>query len=112
MGRTLNSKHGKKIIMGGIALGILQAMIGIAAFGDDGWDDLPDFEKEKNTIIPNPWIEEDYFKIPMPLGFNFLPNIGRSLFEMAWYRKDLGKRAGKAPFPTPSSKASAEKRPR
>jgi len=95
MGRTLNSKYGRRIIVGGIALGVLQATLGILAMGSDDWDkDIPEFEKAKNTIIPNPFIKGHYFKLPMPLGFSFLPNIGRILTEMVWYQNRIGERAG------------------
>jgi hypothetical protein len=47
---------------------------------EDNWEKIPDFVKERNVIIPLG--HEDYLTIPMPLGFNVLPNIGRKAVEM------------------------------
>jgi hypothetical protein len=60
--------------------------------GDDDWDNIPEFEKAKNLILPIPSGDKKYFKIPMPLGFNILPNIGRSIAEMAYYQDRIGER--------------------
>jgi hypothetical protein len=86
---------GKKIIAGGITLGVIQA-IALALNGyDDG--DPPDFLKDKNFIIPIPFAGDKYFIIPMPLGYNALPGIGRILTEtvliqtgMIKSNKDIG----------------------
>jgi hypothetical protein len=94
MARTLMSPAGRKIIYGGIGLGMLQVVFAAAAMGDDDWDDIPEFEKAKNLILPIPSGDKKYIKIPMPLGFNILPNIGRSLAEMAYYNDRMAERAG------------------
>jgi hypothetical protein len=70
-------------------------MIGVAAMGggdgeDVEWNKIPDFVKERSLIIPIG--KDDYIAIPMPLGFHFLPNIGRLIVEMAVYKN---KTAGK-----------------
>jgi len=68
---------GKKIIAGGMLIGAFQA-IALMAAGFDG-DEPPDFLKSKNIIIPTG--NGTYAIIPMPLGWNLFPNIGRELTE-------------------------------
>jgi hypothetical protein len=95
MAQTLNSPAGKKIIAGGVGLGVLQVIIGAMAMGDDDWDSIPEFVRAKNLIIPIPGINDNgYITIPMPLGFNVLPNFGRSIAEMAMYQNRWGERTG------------------
>lgn len=72
------TRHGKAIIIGGIMVGVVQALVGAAAMDDDDWDSIPEFTKQRNFIIP---LGKSYAMIPMPLGFNVLPNIGRILTE-------------------------------
>jgi hypothetical protein len=83
-------KKGAKIIAGGLGLGMLQAVLGALFFDEDDWDKIPEFVKQTNTIIPIG--EGRYVTIPMPLGFNAIPNFGRALTELAL---DGGKDAGK-----------------
>jgi conjugative element/phage-associated large polyvalent protein len=74
------SSVGKKIIVGGILLGVLQTFaLSMAGFDDD---DPPEFVKQKNLVIPMPGTEKGYLMIPMPLGFNLLPNVGRLAAEV------------------------------
>jgi len=105
--RVLNSPAGRKIIAGGTALGVMQAVLGILMLGDD-WDEIPEFERAKHLIIPLPGTGEDvpsglfvgevkrtgmkYIKIPLPLTFHAIPNVGRTLVEMAYFRDRLGER--------------------
>jgi hypothetical protein len=72
---------GKKIIAGGMLLGTVQALALMAA-GFDG-DEPPDFLKDKNFILPTFGLtgEKKYLIVPMPLGWNLFPNIGRELTE-------------------------------
>lgn len=74
---TLKGPAGRRIIMGGIALGVVQALVMAAAGFED--DDPKDFVKARNFIIPTG--NGDYIKIPMALGFNILPGIGRIMTE-------------------------------
>ena len=96
MAETLSGPAGRKIIAGGVLLGAVNAMIGIAAMGsnghgdDDEWDKIPDFVKQRSIIIPTG--KDTYISLPLPLGFHFLPNIGRLAVEMAFYKE---KTAGK-----------------
>jgi hypothetical protein len=88
------SKSGKKIIAGGIAIGVFQAVaLAMAGFGED---EPPEFLKNKNLIIPSLTGSGNYLVIPMPLGLNVFPNVGRTLTEFAMSdRKDGGKLMGK-----------------
>jgi hypothetical protein len=87
-----NPRSGKLIVAGGVALGAANAALGMLLLGGD-WDDIPDFEREKHLILPLPWTDQKYLKIPYQLGYNALPNIGRTVVEMAVYRDRLGERA-------------------
>lgn len=70
---------GKKIIAGGILTGVLQAFtLAMAGFGDD---EPPEYVKARNLIIPVPGTDKGYAMIPMPLGFNLLPTVGRLAAE-------------------------------
>ena len=73
------SATGKKIVAGSLIVGTMQALaLAFAGFDDD---DPPDFIRERNLIIPTGG--SNYITIPMPLGFNVLPNVGRILTENA-----------------------------
>ncbi|NBT72363.1 MAG: hypothetical protein EBT36_13555, partial [Betaproteobacteria bacterium] len=79
MAQTLAGPLGKKIMLGGVMLGAVNAMLAMAVMGggddgDDAWAKIPEFVKEKNLIIPISRTE--YLSLPLPLGFHFLPNIG------------------------------------
>lgn len=79
--RTLRGPAGRRIIVGGLALGAAQAvLLAMAGFDED---EPPEFVRSRNIIIP--WFNEDkdYTTIPMPLGFHVIPNISRILTE-AW----------------------------
>lgn len=73
LAETLTGPAGKKIIAGGVALGVMQA-IALAAAGFDD-DEPPDFVRERNLVIPIGG--KKYLTIPMPLGLHILPALGR-----------------------------------
>jgi hypothetical protein len=74
---TLKGPLGKKIVAGGIALGIAQAVwLAMAGFDED---EPTEFIKQKNLIFPTG--DGKYVMWPMPFGFNVFPNIGRLLTE-------------------------------
>jgi len=82
------SKLGKQIVVGGLALGVIQALLGAAAGWDD--DEPKQFQREKNFIIPMPG--GHYISIPYPQGYLILPNIGRVATELVLSGgKDAGK---------------------
>ena len=47
------------------------------------WDKIPDYVKERNLVIMRP-NGKDYFKIPMPYGFNVFANMGTAMTEAAY----------------------------
>jgi hypothetical protein len=76
-GKMSLSPAGKKIIAGGMLIGVMQtAILAMAGFGPD---DPPEWIKSKNLIIPTG--DGKYLTIPMPLGFNIFPNVGRIVSE-------------------------------
>jgi hypothetical protein len=81
MGETLAGPAGKKIVAGGMLLGVLQAFMLLAAGYDD--DNPPEFVKAKNFVIPLGLVtgKKDFLTIPYPLGYSFLPTIGRTVTE-------------------------------
>jgi hypothetical protein len=89
------SPTGKKIVMGGITLGIIQAAL-LAMAGLDE-DEVPDFVKDKSFVIP--YGDGKYFAVPMPLGYNVIPSFGRRVMEFAMSDE---KNVGKAVFDTSS----------
>jgi len=77
-GATLRGPAGKRIILGGVLIGAIQAMaLAFAGFGDD---EPPEFVKERNLIFPIG--NGKYLTLPMPLTFNVLPNLGRISTEL------------------------------
>ena len=75
------SKIGMKIIKGGMLFGVLQAFaLMIGGFDDD---DIPEYIKNKNLIIPI-FGTKKYLAFPMPPGFAALPATGRVLGEFAF----------------------------
>ena len=77
LAETLQGPAGKKIVAGGFTIGAIQA-IALAMAGYDD-DEPPQFLKDKNLILPMPG--GDYLIVPMPMGFNIFPGIGRLTTE-------------------------------
>jgi hypothetical protein len=89
MTQTLKGPAGKKIMMGGLGIGALQAgMMAMAGFDEN---DPPEFVKSRNFIVPT--MDGKYIAIPYPLGLHFLPNIGRIAVETGLHG-DFIKHAG------------------
>ncbi len=101
MAETLKGPMGKRIMLGGVALGAINGLVGMTLMGgggdgeDDDWSKIPEFIKESSLIIPISG--KDYLSIPMPLGFKVFPNIGRLAVEFALGGPDktLGKELSK-----------------
>jgi hypothetical protein len=74
---TYKGPAGKAIITGSLLLGSLQAVSLMLAGFDD--DEPAEFIKQRNVIIP--YGDKKYLAFPMPLGFNFLPNVSRILTD-------------------------------
>lgn len=92
-GNVRLTKAGKKIFAGGMALGAMQALV-LAVAGFDS-DEPPEFLKNKNLIIPT--TGGNYLIVPMPLGFNVFPNVGRLITEYAL--TESGAMTGKRDLP-------------
>lgn len=122
MMETLRGPTGKKVMLGGVLLGAMNALIGLAMMGGDdgeenGWMKIPEFVRERSLVIPLG--REDFVAIPLPLGFNVLPNLGRKAVEaMSGLSKkstgaQLGEMLGMAvnafnPFGAPSELSGAQ----
>ena len=88
-GKVTLSNMGKRIFYGGLLLGSAQAML-LAAAGFDE-EEPPEFIKERNIVIPLGGGR--YASIPMPLGYNVIPNTSRVMTEWALSGfKDTAKR--------------------
>jgi hypothetical protein len=91
---TIKGPTGKSVVAGGLALGVLQALMLLAADYDE--DDIPDFIKARSLIIPLPKKQDGkkrFISVPYPLGLHILPNTGRVLTELSLSGgKNLGKK--------------------
>jgi hypothetical protein len=81
--KTMLGKSGKKILIGGIGLGVIQGLL-LAAAGYDE-DDVPEWVKDHAFIIPLGLFSdsEKYIAIPMPYFYNMFPAFGRRMVEAA-----------------------------
>lgn len=77
--QTLKGPAGRKVILGGLTLGALQAVTLAAAGFDD--DEPPEFVRERSIVVPLG--DGKYASIPMPLGFHVIPSTSRILTEWA-----------------------------
>jgi hypothetical protein len=77
LARTIAGPAGKKIIAGGLMLGGIQAVLYSMAGFDEG--EPPEFIREKNFVIPIG--NGKYVAIPLPLGYNVIPNTARLLTQ-------------------------------
>ena len=78
---TLKGPRGKQIIAGGVFVGVMQAVaLALAGYDDE---EPPEFVRDRNIIIPLDMFGSDgkFITVPMPLGFNVLPNFGRITTE-------------------------------
>ena len=82
------STFGKRVVVGGITLGMMQAVL-LAMAGIDE-DELPDYIKDKSIVIP--YGDGKYVSIPLPLGYHVIPAFGRRVMEFAMSDdKNVGK---------------------
>jgi hypothetical protein len=81
--KTMLGKAGKKILIGGVGLGVIQGLV-LAAAGYDE-DDVPEWVKDHAFIIPLGLFADTnkYVPIPMPYFYNMFPAIGRRMVEAA-----------------------------
>ncbi len=81
--QTLRGPAGKKIMAGGLLLGVMQAAMFAAAGFDE--EEPPEFVRERNIVIPTGWLtgKDDYIMFPMPLGYHVIPGFSRIVTEWA-----------------------------
>jgi hypothetical protein len=96
--------YASKFLSAGVSLGALYTLIALAFMGDD-WEDIPEFVRERDLVIPIGRMELEganvgttksgfkYLHIPLALGFHAIPAIGRTAVEAAWFRDKPGERA-------------------
>ncbi len=69
-----------------VGIGFVMDMVCSSILGDDDetgkpiWDEISEFDKERNWIVPIS--TKNYIKIPLPQGLHILPNAGRMLSEL------------------------------
>jgi hypothetical protein len=92
--KTMLGKAGKKILIGGVGLGVIQGLA-LAAAGYDE-DDIPEWVKDHAFIIPlGLFVDTDkYVAIPMPYFYNMFPAIGRRMVEAARGQLSFGEFVG------------------
>lgn len=56
-------------------------IMGVDDDDENRYDKIPEWVKERNIIIPNPAKTGDYFKIPMPWGYNVFHVMGQVIGE-------------------------------
>jgi hypothetical protein len=86
---AMKSPAVQKMIAGVVAAGFAQEMLAALIFpapddkddkdksGLSGYDQIKEWEKQGNMIIPYGSRPGDYWKLPMPYGYSFFHNIGR-----------------------------------
>ncbi len=113
--KTLKNPKVRAALSAVAGVGVAAAMFGAAGGGedDDGqdyWDKIPDYEKERNLIImlpPGNTLGKGvdrvgkygrYIKIPVQYGLNFFPNIGYMMADVYRNQQDptKGKTVAKA----------------
>ena len=89
-GKKLKVTNAQKFALGLVGLGAIIALFNAASSGDDEEDGkswyskIPDYEKERNLIIMNPFDKKgkDYFKIPLPYGYNLFYILGNTIADI------------------------------
>jgi hypothetical protein len=74
---TAKGPAGKKIVAGGLLLGVLQAL-GMAAAGFDE-EEPPEFIRDRNLVLPIG--DGKFISVPMPLGLHVIPSTSRRVTE-------------------------------
>jgi hypothetical protein len=89
-GKKLKVTMAQKFALGLVGLGALIALFNAGTSGDDEEDGkswyskIPDYEKERNLILMNPFDKKgkDYFKIPLPYGYNLFYILGNTIADI------------------------------
>lgn len=72
-------KMGAGIVGIGFTIGLLNTLAGEDEDGEDYYNKIDDFVRERNMIIMLPGTKGKYAKIPLPWGYNFLFNVGTEM---------------------------------
>lgn len=91
--KSLNG--GQKIALSMAAFSSVVAMLNQAISDDDEdgesfYNKIPDYEKERNLIFMNPANGKDYFKLPLPYGYNIFHNMGTIATEVSTGDRTVG----------------------
>jgi hypothetical protein len=91
--KSLN--RGQKIALSMVAFSSVITMLNQAIADDDEdgesfYSKIPDYEKERNLIFMNPVNGKDYFKIPLPYGYNIFHNMGTVATEVGSGERTVG----------------------
>jgi hypothetical protein len=74
------SAVGRRVFYRAAAYGFLANLMNSWVFGDEEWDEIPDYIKDTNYIIPLPFFDENgkrrYLKIPLPPGLGSASVLG------------------------------------
>ena len=89
----------QKLAIGMVMFGAMLSMynVGVSDDDEDGesfYSKIPDYEKERNLIIMNPLNGKDYFKLPLPYGYNIFHNIGSAMADVSLGVRNVGDGAG------------------
>jgi GGDEF domain-containing protein len=78
--RATKSKSVRRMMAGvfgaGFVVGLANSMAGDDEDGEDYFNKIDDFIRERNAIFMVPGTKGGYAKIPLPWGYNFLWNLG------------------------------------
>jgi hypothetical protein len=72
-----------------MGMGAMQSLLGRALSDDDEdgksfYDKIPEYEKQRNIIIPHPWTGgKTYSKLPLPYGISVFYNFGTNAADFA-----------------------------
>tara|TARA_R100001126_G_C4888054_1_gene183779 strand:+ start:5481 stop:11213 length:5733 start_codon:yes stop_codon:yes gene_type:complete len=82
-----NSSRMKQGIMGGlISMGATSAMLADMLMDDDELEDIPDYVRDRNLVIPDAFLFQDtekgYTTIPLPYGYNVFHVMGELAYQV------------------------------
>ncbi|MBK5571698.1 LPD38 domain-containing protein, partial [Ensifer sp. SSB1] len=86
LGALAKNRRAQVVAGGLVAMGFVMDAVNRAVGGDDDetgkkkYDEIPDFEKERNWIFMSP--SGKYVKVPLPIGPHVMVNAGRLMSEM------------------------------
>lgn len=67
------------VVLAAIMDAVNRRMVDDDEDGENPYDKIPPWVKERNFIIMNPWGDGDYLKIPLPWGYNVLHVAGQTI---------------------------------